>query len=118
MGVSIDVLNALPRNLDKSFKKSLKYLTKQTRSIKNALRLPYSNGKLEGKNNLTKVLQRVLLDLETLEICAEESFYTKKIGIQNNQLKEIVGRNPPKSLSQSDCYCNRRAFACARALQG
>ena len=59
MGVSIDVLNALPRNLDKSFKKSLKYLTKQTRSIKNALRLPYSNGKLEGKNNLIKVFQRV-----------------------------------------------------------
>ena len=57
------------------------------------------------------------MDLETLVICEEESFYTKKIGIQNNQLKEIVGRNPPKSLSQSDCYCNRRAFACARALQ-
>ncbi|MCJ0565230.1 transposase, partial [Enterococcus cecorum] len=28
-------------------------------SGKNALKLPYSNGKLEGKNNLIKVLQRV-----------------------------------------------------------
>ena len=57
------------------------------------------------------------MDLETLVICEEESFYTKKIGIQNNQLKEIVGRKSPKSLSQSDYYCNRLAFACARTLQ-
>ena len=107
MGVSIDVLNALPRNLDKSFKKSLKYLTKHTRSIKNALRLPYSNDKLEGKNNLIKVLQRVLLDLETLEICAEESFYTKKIGKRKKQRNENVEEKLLKFFSQSHAKCNR-----------
>ena len=107
MGVSIDVLNALPRNLDKSFKKSLKYLTKHTRSIKNALRLPYSNDKLEGKNNLIKVLQRVLLDLETLEICAEESFYTKKIGKRKKQRNENVEEKLLKFFSQSHSKCNR-----------
>ena len=84
MGVSIDVLNALPRNLDKSFKKSLKYLTKQTRSIKNALRLPYSNGKLEGKNNLTKVLQRIAFGFRNFGnmrrriFLYEENWQTKK----------------------------------------
>ena len=36
---------------------------------------------------------------------------------ENWHTKQPTKRNPPKSLSQSDCYCNRRAFACARALQ-
>ncbi|HBC2593791.1 TPA: ISL3 family transposase [Enterococcus faecium] len=79
-----DVLDALPRNLDKSFKKSLKYLTKHTRSIKNSLRLPYSNGKLEGKNNLIKVFQRVAFGFRNFEnmrrriFLYEENWQTKK----------------------------------------
>ncbi|MDM8183976.1 transposase, partial [Enterococcus cecorum] len=102
-----DVLDALPRNLDKSFKKSLKYLTKHTRSIKNSLRLPYSNGKLEGKNNLIKVFNELLLGLENLKICEEESFYTKKIGKRKNQRNENVEEKLLKTFSQSHSKCNR-----------
>ena len=107
MGVSIDVLNALPRNLDKSFKKSLKYLTKHTRSIKNALILPYSNGKLEGKNNLIKVLQRIAFGLRNFENMRrrislyEENWQTKK------QRNENVDEKLLKTFSQSHSKCNR-----------
>ena len=39
-----NILYNLPQDLDKDFKKSIKYLTKQTHNVKNALKLPYSNG--------------------------------------------------------------------------
>ena len=64
--------------------KSIKYLTKQTRNVKNALKLPYSNGKLEGKNNLIKVFQRVAFEFRKFEnmrrriFLYEEKWQTKK----------------------------------------
>ncbi|MHC5190392.1 transposase, partial [Enterococcus cecorum] len=79
-----DILYNLPQNLDKKFKKSIKYLTKQTRNVKNALKLPYSNGKLEGKNNLIKVFQRVAFGFRKFEnmrrriFLYEENWQTKK----------------------------------------
>ncbi len=80
------VLDALPRNLDKSFKKSLKYLAKHTRSIKNALRLPYSNGKLEGKNNLIKVFQRVAFGFRNFENMRRRIFlYEEKCQTKKNE---------------------------------
>lgn len=72
------------KNKKSTVKKSLKYLTKHTRSIKNALRLPYSNGKLEGKNNLIKVLQRVAFGFRNFGnmrrriFLYEENWQTKK----------------------------------------
>ena len=79
-----DILYNLSQNLDKKFKKSIKYLTKQTRNVKNALKLPYSNGKLEGKKNLIKVLQRVSFGFRNFEnmrrriFLYEENWQTKK----------------------------------------
>ena len=79
-----DILYNLPQNLDKKFKKSIKYLTKQTRNVKNALKLPYSNGKLEGKNNLIKVFQRIAFGFRNFGnmrrriFLYEENWQTKK----------------------------------------
>ena len=79
-----DILYNLPQNLDKTFKKSIKYLTKQTRNVKNALKLPYSNGKLEGKNNLIKVFQRIAFGFRNFGnmrrriFLYEEKWQTKK----------------------------------------
>ena len=102
-----DVLDALPRNLDKSFKKSLKYLTKPTSRIKNALKLPYSNGKLEDKNNLIKVFQRVAFGFRNFEnmrrriFLYEENWQTKKPKNENVEEKLL------KTFSQSHSKCNR-----------
>ena len=58
--------------------------TQQTRNVKNALKLPYSNGKLEGKNNLIKVLQRIAFGFRNFEnmrrriFLYEENWQTKK----------------------------------------
>ena len=102
-----DVLDALPRNLDKSFKKSLKYLTKHTRSIKNSLRLPYSNGKLEGKNNLIKVLQRVSFGFRNFENMRRRIFLYEKIGKRKNQRNKNVEEKLLKTFPQSPTHCNR-----------
>ncbi|MDZ5565863.1 hypothetical protein, partial [Enterococcus cecorum] len=48
-----------------------------------------------------------LLDLETLEICEEESFYTRKNGKQKNQRNENVDEKLLKTFSQSQSKCNR-----------
>ena len=79
-----NILYNLPQDLDKDFKKSIKYLTKQTRNVKNALKLPYSNGKLEGKNNLIKVFQRIAFGFRNFGnmrrriFLYEENWQTKK----------------------------------------
>ena len=79
-----NILYNLPQDLDKDFKKSIKYLTKQTRNVKNALKLPYSNGKLEGKNNLIKVFQRIAFGFRNFGnmrrriFLYEEKWQTKK----------------------------------------
>ncbi|MDU3859286.1 MAG: transposase, partial [Enterococcus avium] len=38
---------------------------KHKQAIINALKYPYSNGKLEGKNNLIKVIKRVVFGFRT-----------------------------------------------------
>ncbi|WP_208920892.1 transposase, partial [Enterococcus cecorum] len=51
---------------------------------KNALKLPYSNGKLEGKNNLIKVFQRIAFGFRNFGnmrrriFLYEEKWQTKK----------------------------------------
>lgn len=45
--------------MDASFRKALAYLGKHKKAIHNAFKFPYSNGKIEGKNNLIKAIQRV-----------------------------------------------------------
>ncbi len=44
-------IDHLPPMLDLAFKKAILYLNKHKQAINNALKYPYSNGKLEGKNN-------------------------------------------------------------------
>ena len=77
---------------DKSFKKSLKYLTKHTRSINNALKLPYSNGKLEGKNNLIKVFQRVAFGFRKFENMRSRIFLYEENWQQKNPKKRTCRR--------------------------
>ena len=78
------ILHTLPEDLDIAFKKSLKYLIKHTHAIKNALQSPYSNGKLEGKNNLIKVFQRVAFGFRNFSnmrrriFLYEENWHTKQ----------------------------------------
>jgi transposase len=54
-----DVIEMLSKSLDLSFKNSLRYLrNKQKKGVTNAFEQSYSNGKLEGKNNVIKVIKR------------------------------------------------------------
>lgn len=54
-----DVIESLPAILPESFKKSCRYLLRHKTAISFGLLLPYSNGPLEGKNNLCKVIKRI-----------------------------------------------------------
>ena len=58
-------IDHLPPMLDPAFKKAILYLNKHKQAIINALKYPYSNGKLEGKNNLIKVIKRVAFGFRT-----------------------------------------------------
>ncbi|MDT2483955.1 transposase, partial [Enterococcus avium] len=58
-------IDHLPTMLDPAFKKAVLYLNKHKQAIINALKYPYSNGKLEGKNNLIKVIKRVAFGFRT-----------------------------------------------------
>lgn len=78
-----DLLDSLPKTLDSAFKKSITYLNKHKKAIINALNYPYSNGKLEGKNNLIKVIKRIAFGFRTFR------HLRKRILIQQN-LCEII----------------------------
>ena len=58
-------IDHLPPMLDPAFKKAILYLNKHKQAIINALKYPYSNGKLEGKKNLIKVIKRVAFGFRT-----------------------------------------------------
>ena len=60
-----DCLTHLETSLPKDFKKALLYLQKHQKEIINAFIYPYSNGKLEGKNNLIKVIKRIAFGFRT-----------------------------------------------------
>ncbi|WP_412101564.1 transposase, partial [Enterococcus avium] len=54
-----------PRCLIQHLKKAVLYLNKHKQPIINALKYPYSNGKLEWNNNLFKVIKRVVFGFRT-----------------------------------------------------
>lgn len=60
-----ELVDHLPATLDAEFKKAILYLNKHKRAIINSLDFPYSNGKLEGKNNLIKVIKRIAFGFRT-----------------------------------------------------
>jgi len=60
-----EIINDLPATLDTGFKKTIRYLRKHKEAITNSLKYPYSNGKLEGKNNLIKVIKRIAFGFRT-----------------------------------------------------
>ncbi|SLC85172.1 Transposase and inactivated derivatives [Mycobacteroides abscessus subsp. abscessus] len=76
-------MEQLPTTLDHSFKKAILYLTKHKQAISNALTYPYSNGKLEGKNNLIKVMKRMAFGFRTFR------HLRRRILIQQNLCKII-----------------------------
>ncbi len=102
-----NILYNLPQDLDKDFKKSIKYLTKQTRNVKNALKLSYSNGKLEGKNNLIKVFQRIAFGFRNFGNMRRRIFLYEEKWQTKNQRNENVEENLLKFFSQSHSKCNR-----------
>jgi transposase len=53
------IIQSLPEQLPTDFKKSFRYLNSQKEAIMKSFKLGYSNGKLEGKNNLIKVIKRI-----------------------------------------------------------
>lgn len=59
------IIDHLPDNLSLDFKKSLCYLKKHQQSIERSFAFPFSNGKLEGKNNLIKTIQRIAFGFRT-----------------------------------------------------
>ncbi|MEK0175410.1 ISL3 family transposase, partial [Tetragenococcus halophilus] len=62
-----DIIDQLPQMLEEPFRKSLRFLTKYRRAITLSFTQPYSNGKLEGKNNLIKVIQRIAFGFRTFQ---------------------------------------------------
>lgn len=60
-----DLIESLPHSLNDGFKKAIRYLRKHEEAITNSLKYPYSNGKLEGKNNLIKVIKRIAFGFRT-----------------------------------------------------
>lgn len=60
-----NLIDTLPVHLNQEFKKAILYLNKHRIAICNALKYPYSNGKLEGKNNLIKVIKRIAFGFRT-----------------------------------------------------
>ena len=60
-----NLIESLPHSLNDGFKKAICYLKKHTEAITNSLKYPYSNGKLEGKNNLIKVIKRIAFGFRT-----------------------------------------------------
>lgn len=57
----------LPQNLNQTFKKAILYLLKHKKAIYHALNYAYSNGKLEGKNRLIKVIQSIAFGFRTFK---------------------------------------------------
>lgn len=60
-----DLIESLPHSMNEGFKKAIRYLRKHKEAITNSLKYPYSNGKLEGKNNLIKVIKRIAFGFQT-----------------------------------------------------
>jgi transposase len=58
-GEFFHILNNLPDGLNADFKKSIVYLKRHKDGICAALHSPFSNGKLEGTNNIIKVIKRI-----------------------------------------------------------
>ncbi|MFY1069107.1 ISL3 family transposase [Enterococcus sp. AD013-P3] len=60
-----NLIEELPHTMNAGFKKAIRYLIKHKEAITNSLKSPYSNGKLEGKNNLIKVIKRIAFGFRT-----------------------------------------------------
>ncbi|WP_271329433.1 ISL3 family transposase [Lactococcus muris] len=54
-----EAIETLPESLPEDFKKSCRYLLKHKQAIARGIVSPYSNGPLEGKNNLCKLIKRI-----------------------------------------------------------
>jgi len=61
------LIENLPKSLDKTFAKSITYLKKYKNEVVAALKNSYSNGKLEGTNNLIKVIKRIAFGFRTFK---------------------------------------------------
>src|SRR5699024_6534632 len=60
-----EIIEHLPQSLNTGFKKAILQLKKYKRAIIHTFSSPYSNGKLEGKNNLIKVMIRIAFGFRT-----------------------------------------------------
>lgn len=69
-----EVTNHLFPSLEEPFKKSIRYLRRYQAAITRAFELPYSNRKLEGKNHLIKVIQRVSFGFRSFKTLKKRVF--------------------------------------------
>ena len=60
-------LKEIPADLPYEFKKKFKVFKKFENGVKAAFQLPYSNGVIEGTNNLIKVIKRVAYGYRNFE---------------------------------------------------
>ncbi|WP_078055021.1 transposase [Erysipelothrix larvae] len=78
----LEILNDPPKNISKQMKKAINTLTKYEVSVSNALKYPYSNGRLEGTNNLIKVIKRIAFGYRSFE-----NFRTRVLLICNTMVR-------------------------------
>ena len=76
------LVNNPPNNISEHMKKSAKTLSKYEPYINNALSYPFSNGALEGTNNLIKVIKRIAFGYRSYE-----SFRTRILLITNTLVR-------------------------------
>lgn len=60
-----EIIEHLPESLNTGFKKAILQLKKYKQAIIHTFSSPYTNGKLEGKNNLIKVMIRIAFGFRT-----------------------------------------------------
>ena len=80
-----DILYNLPQNLDKKFKKSIKYLTKQTRNVKNAVETVIEQA-LAVNDKATLIIKSTIPVGYTASI--QEKYQTKRILFSPEFLRE------------------------------
>lgn len=59
------LIDSLPQELEAPFRKKRLSLKKDQKEIARFFHSPYSNGKIEGKSNLIKVIQRITFGFRT-----------------------------------------------------
>lgn len=78
-----EVIETIPESLPKDFIKSCHYLLKHKSAICRGILSPYSNGPLEGKNNLCKLIKRIAFGFVRFDHLRKRILFQQIITNQN-----------------------------------